>query len=194
MKMIQMASLLVAGSLAASSAHASLNLVVNGGFETGDFTGWTPVAVSFPIYIVNTAPFVHSGNYAAQIAGYSDGPDTLSQTITTAPGQDYALNFWRYIDDGGNTTSLVVKWDNTVVYSELNTGPFETYQGISATVVGTGSDTLEFVCANDPSETYLDDVSVTAVPEPTTLVSGALMLLPFGSSVARKLRKKFQAA
>jgi hypothetical protein len=60
--------------------------------------------------------------------------------------------------------------------------------------VGTGSDTLEFLCANDPSETYLDDVSVTAVPEPTTLISGALMLLPFGSSVARRLRKKFQAA
>lgn len=35
---------------------------------------------------------------------------------------------------------------------------------------------------------------LNAVPEPTTLISGALMLLPFGSSVARRLRKKFQAA
>jgi hypothetical protein len=31
-----------------------------------------------------------------------------------------------------------------------------------------------------------------AVPEPTTLISGALMLLPFGSNAFRQLRKKLQ--
>lgn len=36
--------------------------------------------------------------------------------------------------------------------------------------------------------------SLTAVPEPTTLISGALLLLPFGSSAARHLRKKLLAA
>jgi len=33
-----------------------------------------------------------------------------------------------------------------------------------------------------------------AVPEPTTMISGALLLLPFGTSAFRQLRKKFQAA
>ncbi len=33
-----------------------------------------------------------------------------------------------------------------------------------------------------------------AVPEPTTMISGALLLLPFGSSALRQLRKKLQAA
>jgi hypothetical protein len=31
-----------------------------------------------------------------------------------------------------------------------------------------------------------------AVPEPTTLISGALLLLPFGSSAVRRFRKKSQ--
>jgi hypothetical protein len=36
--------------------------------------------------------------------------------------------------------------------------------------------------------------AVAAVPEPTTLISGALLLLPFGSSAVRQLRQKLQAA
>jgi hypothetical protein len=36
--------------------------------------------------------------------------------------------------------------------------------------------------------------TVTAVPEPSTYLAGALMLVPFGSSALRQLRKKFQAA
>jgi hypothetical protein len=41
---------------------------------------------------------------------------------------------------------------------------------------------------------WMDNVQLTAVPEPTTMISGALMLLPFGSSAFRQLRKKLQAA
>jgi hypothetical protein len=36
----------------------------------------------------------------------------------------------------------------------------------------------------------LDDISVTAVPEPTTMIAGALLLLPFGASTLRILRKR----
>jgi hypothetical protein len=198
MKMIKLASLLVAGSLAASSAHA--NLIMNGSFQTGNFTGWTADPVSFGMYIV-TAPsaFVDSGDaYSAQIAGYSYGPDTLSQTVATTPGQDYTLSFSEYIDDGAPTTSLQVNWDGTSVYDVVDTGPYRMFQNVTVSVplLGSGSDTVEFLCANDPSETYLDNVSLTptAVPEPTTLISGAMLLLPFGSSAFRQLRKKLQAA
>jgi hypothetical protein len=146
----------------AASSRADNNLIDNGGFETGDFTGWTATAVSYPIYVTGNPAFVHSGDFAAQIAGYSYGPDTLSQAVTTTMGQSYTLSFWRYINDGNPTTSLVADWDGAPVYAEVDTGPFEQYQEISVNVVGTGSDTLEFLSANDPSETYLDDVSLTA--------------------------------
>jgi hypothetical protein len=35
----------------------------------------------------------------------------------------------------------------------------------------------------------LDDISLVAVPEPTTMIAGALLLLPFGASAARILRR-----
>jgi Carbohydrate binding domain len=168
------------------------NLVVNGGFETGDFTGWTTGPNSYPMYIV-TSP-VNSGSYAAQIAGYSSFPDTLiQQTIPTTLGQNYTLSFWREVDGGGPTISLDVKWNGSAIFSELNTGA-QPYQQFSFTVQGTGSDTIEFICANDPSFTYLDDVSLTPVPEPSTVIAGALLLLPFGFSTIRHFRSRKQAA
>ncbi|HVS34923.1 MAG TPA: carbohydrate binding domain-containing protein [Gemmataceae bacterium] len=151
--------------------QARADLIVNGGFETGDFTGWTVGANSYPESIV-TSP-VHSGMYAAQIAGYSYDPDTLSQTIATSAGQAYTLSFWRDVAGGGPTELLNVYWDGVQKFSELNPGA-QPYQEFSFQVVGTGSDTLEFQCANDPSFTYLDDVSLdpssSAAPEPSSFV------------------------
>jgi hypothetical protein len=37
------------------------------------------------------------------------------------------------------------------------------------------------------------EVDPAAVPEPTTMIAGALLLLPFGSGAVRQLRKKLQA-
>ena len=170
-------------------AHARADLITNGGFETGDFTGWTPGANSFP-ETVQTSP-VHSGTYAAQIAGFSTNPDTLSQTISTSAGQLYDLSFWRSLTASGPTQTLTVSWDGIQVFSETNPGP-QPYQMFSVDVIGTGSDTLLFTCANDPGLTYLDDVSLTptVVPEPSTLVflgGGAACLGLIG---VRRLRYK----
>jgi hypothetical protein len=156
--------------VAASQAQA--NLIDNGGFETGDFTGWTTGANSFPQYIV-TSP-VHSGTYAAQIAGYQSDPDTLSQTITdTTLGQTYDLSFFRYQyvnADDPYPISLSVSWDGTTIFSETNpaSSSWNLYQGFTFQVVGTGLDTLVFTSVNDPAYTYLDDVSLTATPLPST--------------------------
>jgi hypothetical protein len=45
-----------------------------------------------------------------------------------------------------------------------------------------------------PGYFWMDDVQLSAVPEPSTIIAGALMLLPFGAGAARQLRKKLQAA
>lgn len=42
------------------------------------------------------------------------------------------------------------------------------------------------------SYTFGFTTQASPVPEPTTIISGALMLLPFGSGAFRQLRKKFQ--
>jgi hypothetical protein len=166
---------IAASLLVACNANAGPNLVTNGSFETGDFTGWTANAVSYPMYTV-TSP-VEDGVYAAQIAGFSFGPDTLSQTIATTAGQTYTLSFWRYQQVTGPNTFLDVTWNGATAFSEtiLTVGDIA-YQNFTATVVGTGSDTLTFSSANDPGWTYVDNVVVSA-PE---LSTWAMMLLGFG--------------
>jgi len=188
-------SALALGAVAALSlvsVQAKADLIVNGDFETGDFTGWTTNQVSYPQYIV-TSP-VHGGLYAAQIAGYSFGPDTLSQTIATANGTVYQLSFWRN-QDPGVITSLDVTWNGVSVFSELYTdvNPGFPYQNFTANVTGTGSDLLVFTSAQDPAFTYLDDVSlnVSAVPEPSTW---AMMILGFAGIGFMAYRRKSRPA
>ena len=55
--------------------------------------------------------------------------------------------------------------------------------------------TLSFagVSANNRAYVGLDNVSLTAVPEPTTMIAGALLLLPLGVSTLRLLRKNRKA-
>lgn len=132
-----------------------------------------------------TAP-VNSGQYAAQIAGFSYGPDTLSQTVATTVGQAYTLSFW-YWQDPGTPNGLDVTWNGTSVFSQVDTDTAVAYAYVSATVVGTGSDTLMFTAYNDPAFTYVDDIALAA-PEPGTW---ALMLAGFGGlgAVMRSRRR-----
>ncbi|MFY9970741.1 MAG: carbohydrate binding domain-containing protein [Roseiarcus sp.] len=116
---MKLLTIFAAGALAFAASSATnanaANLVVNGGFETGDFTGWTTDPVSYPMYIV--ASPVYAGTYAAQIAGYSFGPDTLTQTIATTAGQEYTLSFWIYQQAIGPVTFFDVTWDGSTVVS-----------------------------------------------------------------------------
>jgi hypothetical protein len=178
-------------ALSATGTTASANLIVNGSFETGDFTGWTVNANSYPISIVTTP--VEDGTYAAQIAGYQYNPNTLSQTITDTSGQAYTLSFWRYQAGGTPPIGLTVTWDGTTVFSETDPGA-QPYQNFLATVTGSGLDTLVFTSYNDPSFTYLDNVSLTVPgPQPGTGI-GALMLIAFAGFASKAYRGKHRAS
>jgi hypothetical protein len=184
-----------AAAFCATSASAA-NLITNGGFETGDFTGWTAAAISFPMDVSTSYP-VEQDSYSAQIAGFAFGPDTLTQTVATTAGTSYLLSFWRYNQDGDPNVSLDVTWNGVNVFSEYHTesatSPNFTanvYNNFTARVVGTGgSDSLVFTSVNDPSLTFLDNVSLTsAVPEPATW---AMMLLGlFGVGFVLRGRKQ----
>src|SRR5882672_1112782 len=66
----------------------TLKGIVNGGFETGDLTGWTQTGVAAAI------PFPHSGTYGGQVGSSSaSATSTLSQTFTV-PAAGGKLSFW----------------------------------------------------------------------------------------------------
>jgi len=155
------------------------SLVVNGGFETGDFTGWTLVGDTVTggpsgfIYdavesLANDASYgfdvVHSGNYGAFLG--DDQLATLAQTLATAPGQNYLLSLWLDNPAAGSLQVFQVNWGGTMLYDVTNPPAFD-WTNLEFIVTAAGTTTLlQFGAENDPSYFGLDDVSVTPVPPP----------------------------
>ena len=169
-------------------AATAQNLVVNGGFETGDFTGWTAPSESYFERVDTT--YTASGNYAGEIAGYSYNPDTLSQQIATIAGQAYRIRFDYLWDITAPDTlnSLALDWNGDLLFQQQNVvdNGYQWHR-FTGLVTGTGSDLLKFTAANDPGYVWIDNVSLSAVPEP---LSWTLLLSGFGAvGVALRARR-----
>jgi len=142
-------------------------LVVNGGFETGDFTGW--VLSGDTSYTIvdngsNSGIPPHSGNYEAALSTFTS-LGYLSQTLTTTPGVGYVLSCWlnNYWGDPGQ---FIVSWNGTMLLNETNpvASGWTNYQ---FTVSATGTSTvLQFVFADSYDYFGLDDISVIAIQSP----------------------------
>jgi hypothetical protein len=88
--------LMFTAAVALSFAHpASANLITNGDFETGDFTGWTVTHADngSNIFVANgPGPDTTFGAFfGATVALF----DVISQQLTTIPGHFYTLTFAR---------------------------------------------------------------------------------------------------
>jgi subtilase family serine protease len=169
---------------------AALQLVQNGGFETGDFTSWTLTGSSSSLanfvgdatslYVTTGygrhqtttyygSYYIHSGSYAAFL-GESGGLAYLSQTLTTVPGQAYLLSFW-LVNPGKfvrppTPNQFTAAWNGNTIFNQANMGVFS-YTNMQYVVAATGASTaLEFGAQNNPDYFGLDDVSVTPIPPP----------------------------
>lgn len=176
----QMTVLLAVGLLCVTAGQARANIIVNGGFETGDFTGWTTIpAPSGSLYGVDGNP--HTGNNAAYFgAVVEDSFDQIQQTIATTPGATYIVDYWLSNDNNSTPCDFIASWNGTVLSSNEDAPGFP-YTHFSFLVTGTGSDTLNFSSYNVPAFFFLDDVAVnlvaSAVPEPASLTLAGLGIL-----------------
>jgi len=169
---------------AAMFAHAdAMNLVTNGGFETGTLSGWTIAAAACGSdFGPTTNPDdAHSGNYAAFFAGSCPGSyDSIEQVLATTPAQEYNLTFFIETNGASGTRDLLVDWNGSQILDLAGAGT-GSYAEYMFTEQATGSGTiLEFQGFNEAAADFVDDISVTAVPEPSMglpLLLGVRVLL-----------------
>lgn len=150
--------------------------LVNGGFQTGDFTGWS---VSGP------GPFVlpglgYTGDNGAVLSTLGS-PVTLSQTVTTPTGAPLDLTFY-LAGDGTTPNTLQVSFGGNVLLDQTDL-PGQAYTAYTFAVTPTStSSVLQFSFQDDDGFFTLSDVGlsgVAAVPEPGSLdllVLGAVLL------------------
>lgn len=177
---------------AATRSDAS-QLILNGGFEDGSTTqgvsivpnSWTPNAgyTSEGYNIVTTDPNnIYSGSHALQIGNFTYQPvPSLSQTFTDVNGATY--NGQLFVAYGGNGSSsstgafFDALIDNNIVLA-LDPTAAGIYTSYLFSFVGTGSDTLTLQGNTNPSEWFVDNVTVNGAAVGTTpLPSTWLMLL-----------------
>ena len=182
---------------------AADNLIANPGFETGDFTGWTLAGPVEDNTFVSTAGWnewlPHSGDYFAALGAV--GSDVfLSQDLATTAGQSYTIRFFLG-SDGETPNDFTALWNGSTLLSLtdepetpghdlINGPPAAAYVFYSFTEVATGpTTTVQFNTRNDPGWWAFDDISVTAVPEPSSLALSGIGFATLAGYARRQRRR-----
>ena len=160
------------------AASASAELVVNGNFETGDFSGWTQwgdtgfSGVNDPYFDPGVAFF-----------GPVNGFGGIYQDIATVVGEQYTFSFDLSMQDG-TPNSFFANFGGLEVMSYTNSGGFGWTHYSFDVIASDATSQIKFGFYDYPAFMFLDNVSVTATPAP-----GALALLGAAGLVGSRRRR-----
>jgi len=212
--MIKKTAFAAAALFSTLSAFASGNLVTNGSFEDqaqgagswniySSINGWTATTGGIEIRNAVAGAAQDGGNFVELDANFNS---VMSQTIATVAGQAYKLSFWyssrpvapengaftgNTVPAGSNGLSYNVGGGAVGVYAPTaDTDSFNDWTLYTTTfVAGAGPATTLTFSATGLSDSYgtsLDNVTLTAVPEPSELSLLAAGLLVVAGLARRR--------
>ena len=190
------------------------------GVGSGAVSGWTVVGTGgVTIHHVNQINLLWPNNESQfmDLTGNTGGGG-VSTSVATQIGQKYLISFdavngSRWYNAGQQNVSYL----GPVMTLQASGGALTTYFSSADLPPGSlpvppagslvpvvlnyqfvatsATTTLTFMDATgyDSNAGWIDNVRISAVPEPTTMLAGALLLLPFGASAFRILRKNRKA-
>lgn len=160
----------LAVATAAAASIASANLVQNAGFETGVYAPhWNPHAAAngSNFGIVNN--HARTGTHSMRFSATGGNMDGIWQDLATQAGTQYTVSFWVY-NNGVGDDGLAMTWEgsNALVQIPVGTG-LEFWEEVTTTVTATQNGSRIGFYGKDINTFYIDDISVTPVPEPATM-------------------------
>ena len=148
-----------------------INLVQNGGFETGNLQWWTETASKYTGVAAGSGFF---GDYG--ISCFSLTPVYTSQTLATTPGVTYEITCWYNCANNPNWGSaLSVTWNGVTLFEESDTDLGWTNIQLRASATS-ASTVLDFGIWNGGDYSSLTDIDVFPL-------SPALGIAPQGTNV-----------
>jgi hypothetical protein len=167
----------------AFAAAQAVPMIANGGFETGDFSGWT-LDGSTETNWVDTG-IQHGGDFSA-IFGEFGKPASITQTLATEAGRSYTVTFWLSnlggaVDNTDTASTFEVLAGGASLLS-LNDKTATDYAMTQLQFTAVADSTeLAFRFQHDENFWLFDDVAVselssgsTDVPEPSSMLILAL--------------------
>jgi hypothetical protein len=174
LKMSRVRGFLLTLLLLSATGPARGDFITNGGFETGDFTGWT---LSSGTAVVSGAA-AHTGNFGAMLTT-SGAEGSLSQTVTTPTGSPLTLTFF-LASDGVTPNHFQVSFGGKQLLNLPNI-PQQNFTEYQFSVTpSSASNLLQFKFHDDKGSLSLDDVSLTGAHIDTAPEPGSLALLGIG--------------
>lgn len=154
----------------AAIAPAQTNMLTNPGFETGDFTGWTPFGNAYVEAANGTTFFPNSGNHLVSCFGNWTGGFNVTgffQQFPANPGDAFEIDCFSRHNSGDNLVGGGAPNSNWVVMKMA-------FFDVGGVEIGAAEGTV--LDGNSPTDVWIDNDAVTGIAPAGTVTVQCLIL------------------